>query len=194
MTIPPVKARLMDEKTMQRTLARIAHEIIEQTEDLENTVLVGIRRRGVPLARRLGENIALFEGVRLPVGEVDISLYRDDLTPVAQEPLVEDARIPGGVLGRNVLLVDDVIYTGRTARAAMEAVLRQGRARRILLCALFDRGHRELPIRPDFVGKNIPTSRHERVSVRLKEVDGTDGAVLYDLSDPASARPEGRLT
>ena len=180
MTDRPIKARLMDEKTMQRTLARIAHEIIEQTEDLENAVLVGIRRRGVPLAARLSDNIAQFEGIRVPVGEVDITLYRDDLTPVAPDPLVEGARIPADVRGRTVILVDDVIFTGRTARAAMEAVLRQGRAKRICLCVLIDRGHRELPIRPDFVGKNIPTARHERVGVHLKEIDGTDGAALYD--------------
>ena len=175
-----LKAHLMDSAAMHRAVTRMAHEIIEQLEPLENVMLVGIRRRGIPLANRLAETIARCEGVRVPVGEVDITLYRDDLTRIADQPNVSGSQLPMDVTGKTVVLVDDVIYTGRTARAAMEAVLAQGRAERITLAVLIDRGHRELPIRPDFVGKNIPTSRTERVGVRVTEIDGEDSVALYE--------------
>lgn len=172
------KAVLMDAPAMDRALKRMAHEIIEQIDDPGGCVLVGIRRRGVPLARRLAACIGQFAGAAPAVGEADITFYRDDLTRLGDAPRVSGTDIPAEIVGRTVVLVDDVIYTGRTARAAMEAVLSRGRAARICLAVLVDRGHRELPIRPDFVGKNIPTSRSERVSVRVTEVDGSDSVAL----------------
>ncbi|MBR6028476.1 MAG: bifunctional pyr operon transcriptional regulator/uracil phosphoribosyltransferase PyrR [Clostridia bacterium] len=174
-----LKARLMDGAAMQRCLTRMAHELIEQLSPLDNVVLVGIRRRGVPLARRINGIIARSEGIALPVGEVDISLYRDDLTAISPEPWVGGADLPFDITGKTVVLVDDVIYTGRTVRAAMEALLDRGRPGRIQLAVLIDRGHRELPIRADHVGKNLPTSRQERVGVRVTEIDGEDGVALY---------------
>ena len=176
------KATLIDADGMNRALKRMAHEIIEQVEPLDRLMLVGIRRRGIPLAHRLSALIGQYEGVHVPVGEADITLYRDDLTHLSDQPKVSGTVLPESVTGRNVVLVDDVIYTGRTARAAMEAIMDQGRAERICLAVLIDRGHRELPIRPDFVGKNIPTSRTERVHVQVQEIDGTDAVVLYDNS------------
>ena len=173
------KAMLMDGGAMQRALTRMAHEIMERLQPLEQLVLVGIRRRGVPLARRLADIIRQCEGREIPVGTADITHYRDDLTPIAEQPRVSGADLPP-VQGRTVVLVDDVIFTGRTSRAAMEVVIRSGRPARICLAVLIDRGHRELPIRPDFVGKNIPTSRTERVSVRVTEIDGVDSVALYE--------------
>lgn len=175
-----IKASLMDASAMDRALKRMAHELIEQVDDPGACVLVGIRRRGLPLARRLAEYVLAFSGKGPEVGEVDITFYRDDLTRVDDAPRVSGAELPVDVTGRTVVLVDDVIYTGRTARAAMEAVLARGRAARICLAVLVDRGHRELPIRPDFVGKNIPTSRSERVSVRVRETDGEDAVLLFE--------------
>ena len=181
------KAQLMDSAAMGRALARISHEMIEQMPDLGETVLVGIRRRGIPLARRLSALIERYEQVRVPVGEVDISLYRDDLTRLPDGPRVRGTRIPVDVTGRTVVLVDDVLYTGRTARAAMEAVMDAGRPAAIRLAVLIDRGHRELPIRPDFVGKNIPTSRQERVGVHVTEIDGDDLVALYEKTPGENA-------
>ncbi len=169
----------MDAGAMQRALTRMAHEIMERLQPLDQLVLVGIRRRGVPLAGRLGSIIRQCEGREIPVGTADITYYRDDLTPIAEQPEVSGTDLPP-VRGKTVVLVDDVIFTGRTSRAAMEAVIRAGRPARICLAVLIDRGHRELPIRPDFVGKNIPTSRTERVSVRVTEVDGDDCVTLYE--------------
>ncbi|MBR4457926.1 MAG: bifunctional pyr operon transcriptional regulator/uracil phosphoribosyltransferase PyrR [Clostridia bacterium] len=176
-----LKAVPMDAAAMDRALKRMAHEVIEQVSDPGGCVLVGIRRRGVPLARRLAAFIGAFGGTAPAVGEVDITFYRDDLTRLGEAPSVTGADIPTDVVGRTVILVDDVIYTGRTARAAMEAVLARGRAARICLAVLVDRGHRELPIRPDFVGKNLPTSRAERVSVRVREIDGEDSVTLLSV-------------
>ena len=175
------KALLMDAPAMDRALKRMAHELIEQVSDPGGCVLVGIRRRGVPLARRLAGYVGQFSGAAPAVGEVDITFYRDDLTRLADAPRVAGAALPVDITGRTAVLVDDVIYTGRTARAAMEALLARGRAARIRLAVLIDRGHRELPIRPDFVGKNIPTSRTERVSVKVTEVDGEDAVALYEI-------------
>lgn len=175
------KATIMDEAQLRRTMFRITHEIIEKNGGAEGLCLVGIRRRGIPLAHMLAENIERFEGVRVPVGHVDISLYRDDLTQSSPTPTTEGCSIPCNVNDTVVVLVDDVIFTGRTARAAIEAVFRQGRPSKIQLAELIDRGHRELPIRADFVGKNLPTSRGEMVCVRVDEIDGETGVSLYAL-------------
>lgn len=176
-----VKAELMDATAIKRALRRIGHEIIEASKGVQNVALVGVRTRGVPLARRLSDFIFQFEQVRCPVGVLDITLYRDDLTMVAHQPLVQKTNIPLDVTGKTIVLVDDVLYTGRTARAAMDALIDHGRPSRIQLAVLIDRGHRELPIRADFVGKNVPTSRQEIVSVRLAETDGEERVVIQEL-------------
>ena len=175
------KAKIMDEQQMHRSLARITHEIIEKNGGAEHVCLIGIKRRGEPLARMLAENIEHFEGIRPPVGSVDITLYRDDLTETAPQPTTGESLIPCTLSDYNVVLVDDVIFTGRTVRAAIEAIFRCGRPRSIQLAVLIDRGHRELPIRPDFVGKNIPTSKSELVSVRVQEFDGETDVSLYGI-------------
>lgn len=172
------KAQLMNGEGIQRALTRMAHEIMEQLAPLDNVVLVGIRRRGVPLAQRLADIIEQYEHVKIPVGEVDIAMYRDDLSH--REVKVERQILPVDVTGRTVVLVDDVLHTGRTVRAAMDAILDQGRAAKIRLAVLIDRGHRELPIRPDYVGKNVPTAQTERIGVQLEEIDGGDGVALYN--------------
>ena len=166
------KSELMDEAAVRRTLARMSHEIIEKNKGAERICLVGIKRRGVPIARILAENILKFEGTDVPVGTVDVTLYRDDLTEKTPLPRASGIEIPVDVAQHTVILVDDVIYTGRTARAAIEAVFSLGRPSVIQFAALIDRGHRELPIRPDFVGKNIPTAHSEIVSVMMNEFDG----------------------
>ena len=175
-----LKAQILDEAAMNRALMRISHEIAEKNRGVDNLVLVGILRRGEPIARRIRANIARIEGVELPCGSLDVAYYRDDLSTLAENPEVGQAALPFDVTDRDVILVDDVVYTGRTARAAMEAVLRCGRARSIQFAVLVDRGHRELPIRPDFVGKNLPTSHSELVEVRLPEYDGETGVFLMD--------------
>ena len=176
-----LKATIMDEEGVKRSLARITHEIIEKNKGAEGICLLGIKRRGIPLARTLADNIERFEGVRVPVGHVDITLYRDDLTELSDLPTTEDCLIPVNLADYNVIIVDDVIYTGRTSRAAIEAVFAKGRPQTIQLAVLVDRGHRELPIRPDYVGKNIPTSKDEMVSVCVDEIDGETGVKLYSL-------------
>lgn len=175
-----VKARIMDGAAMDRALMRLSHEITEKNRGAEGLCLVGIKRRGEPLARRIAENIARIEGVEPPCGSVDISFYRDDLQRVAENPVLRAAPLPFDVEDRVVVLVDDVIYTGRTVRSAIDAVLDCGRPRAIRLAVLIDRGHRELPIRPDFVGKSIPTSRAETVEVRLPEYDGDTGVYIIE--------------
>ena len=174
------KAQLMDEAALSRALMRISHEIVEKNKGVENVVLAGIRRRGVPIAERIRDNILRIEELSLPVGSLDIRFYRDDLSRLEENPTVKKAALPFDVSGRDVVLVDDVIYTGRTVRAAIEAVFSCGRPRSIQLAVLIDRGHRELPIRPDFVGKNIPTSRSELIEVRLPEFDGETGVWLME--------------
>ena len=174
------KAQLMDETALGRALMRISHEIVEKNRGVENLVLVGIRRRGEPIALRIRDNIQRIEERALPVGSIDIRFYRDDLSRLEESPTVKKAALPFDVNGRDVVLVDDVIYTGRTVRAAIEAVFSCGRPRSIQLAVLIDRGHRELPIRPDFVGKNIPTSRSELIEVRLPEFDGETGVWLME--------------
>ncbi|MFS8524088.1 MAG: bifunctional pyr operon transcriptional regulator/uracil phosphoribosyltransferase PyrR [Limnochordales bacterium] len=172
------KVQVMDEDGMKRAMTRIAHEILERSRGTENLALVGIHTRGVPLARRLAEQIRHIEGADVPVGVLDITLYRDDLTTIAHQPVVRRTEIPFDVTEKTVVLVDDVLYTGRTARAALDALIDLGRPARIQLAVLVDRGHRELPIRADFVGRNLPSARHEIVSVRLVETDGVDAVVI----------------
>lgn len=174
------RAEILDQAATERALVRIAHQIVEKDKTTDGLCLIGIRTRGVPLARRLAENLRRIEGAEIPVGELDITLYRDDLSTVAESPVVNGSRLDFDVTGKTVVLCDDVIYTGRTARAAMEAVMALGRPARIQLFALIDRGHRELPIRPDFVGKNIPTAHGEVVSVRLEECDGETCVKLFE--------------
>ncbi len=177
------KAQILDKEGIRRSLTRIAHEIIERNKGTDNLTLVGIRRRGVPLAERLAERIRDIEGRMVPVGTLDITLYRDDLTTLAYQPLVRSTEIPFPVSGKTVVLVDDVIFTGRTIRAALDALIDLGRPRVIQLAVLIDRGHRELPIRADYVGKNVPTSGKEEVAVRLIEIDGEERVVILESSD-----------
>ena len=177
-----LKAQIMDEAALNRALMRISHEIAEKNKGVDNLLLVGIRRRGEPIARRIQANIEKIEGVTVPSGSIDIRFYRDDLTALSESPQVRRTELPFDVTDRDVVLVDDVLYTGRTARAAIEAVFSCGRPRSIQFAVLVDRGHRELPIRADFVGKNIPTSRSELVEVRLPEYDGETGVFLMDMN------------
>lgn len=174
------KAEILDEAAMERALMRVAHQIVEKNGQTDCLCLVGIKTRGVPLAKRLAKNIRDIDGTDVPVGELDITLYRDDLPQRPATPVVCQTQIPFDLEGKTVLLCDDVIYTGRTARAAMDAVIELGRPARIQLFAFIDRGHRELPIRPDYVGKNIPTSHTEVVSVRLEESDGETCVKLFE--------------
>lgn len=176
-----LKAQIMDEAAVDRALKRISHEIAEKNRGVDNVVLVGIRRRGEPIAQRIRANIEKIEGVEVPCGSIDIAFYRDDLSKLSDMPTIRRAELPFDVTGRDVVLTDDVLYTGRTARAAIEAVFSCGRAKSIQLAALVDRGHRELPIRADYVGKNIPTSRSELIEVRLPEYDGETGVYLMEL-------------
>ena len=175
----PPKAQLMNEEAMHRALKRMSHQILEQNEGAEGLVFLGIRRRGVPLARELARNIREIEGSDVPVGELDIPLYRVDLSETDPAPTVSNTRIDVPVKDKKVILVDDVIFTGRTVRAAMDAVSALGRPASIQLAVLIDRGHRELPIRADYVGKNVPTSRSEIVSVQVTEFDGQMCVNLY---------------
>lgn len=175
------KAKIMDEAAVQRSMARITHEIIEKNRGAEGICLLGIKRRGIPLAEMLRDNIEKFEGVRVPTGHIDITLYRDDRSEVTEIPDTDGCEIPCDVSDYNIIIVDDVLYTGRTVRAAIESIFRFGRPKSIQLAVLVDRGHRELPIRPDFVGKNIPTSKAELVSVMLDAVDGETGVCLYNI-------------
>ncbi|NLM25724.1 MAG: bifunctional pyr operon transcriptional regulator/uracil phosphoribosyltransferase PyrR [Firmicutes bacterium] len=174
------KAQILDEDGIRRCLTRIAHEIIENNKGTDNLVLIGIRTRGVPLAKRLAEKIAQIEGVQVPVGELDISLYRDDLTTIADQPIVNNTEIPFDVNNKKVILVDDVLYTGRTVRAALDGIIDQGRPQAIQLAVLVDRGHRELPIRADYVGKNVPTSKQELISVSVRECDQQDSVEILE--------------
>ena len=175
-----LKADLMSSEDMKRALKRMSHQILERNHGAENLVFLGIKRRGVPLAERLSSNINAIEGVEVPVGELDITLYRDDLSLISEEPVVNSSHVPFDVTGKTVVLVDDVIYTGRTARAALDATSSLGRAARIQLAVLVDRGHRELPIRADYVGKNVPTSGNELIAVQVEEIDGTEGVKLFE--------------
>lgn len=176
------KAQIMEASGINRILTRIAHEIVENNKGTDNLVLIGIWTRGVPLAKRLAQKILEIENGEIPVGELDISLYRDDLSPVAEQAIINETKIPFSIVDKKVILVDDVLYTGRTVRAALDGIIDQGRPNGIQLAVLVDRGHRELPIRADFVGKNVPTSKKELVSVCLEEVDQEDSVfILGDL-------------
>lgn len=168
------KKTIMTPDDMRRTLARIAHQIIEHHTSLDQLVLVGMHTRGVPLAKRLAKNIETFEGVNIPVGTLDISLYRDDIFSLELRPIVHSTDIPTSVDNKAIVLVDDVLFTGRSVRAAMDALIDLGRPRSIQLAVLVDRGHRELPIRADYVGKNVPSSKHEEIEVKVKEIDSVD--------------------
>ena len=174
---------IMDEMGMKRALTRIAHEIIERNKGVENVAVVGIRRRGGPLAQRLAARIEEIEGVSVPVGILDITLYRDDLTTLASQPLVHRTEVNFDINDLTIVLVDDVLFTGRTVRAAMDALIDLGRPKAIQLAVLVDRGHRELPIKADFIGKNVPTSRQEIISVQVKEIDNKDGVVIQEVID-----------
>ena len=176
-----LKSIIMDEAAVVRSMKRITHEIIEKNNGASDIILLGIHRRGMPLAAMLRDNIRSFEGTEVPLGSIDISLYRDDLTEVSDLPETGATSVPCDISGKKIILVDDVIYTGRTVRAAIEAVFHYGRPKSIQLAVLIDRGHRELPIRPDYVGKNIPTSHSEVVSVMVDEFDGKTGVALYQL-------------
>jgi pyrimidine operon attenuation protein/uracil phosphoribosyltransferase len=173
-------ALVMDAERMARALTRMAHEILERNRGLDEIALVGIRRRGVPLARRISRSLHEINGDEVPTGALDITLYRDDLMrhPVGPQPLVRRTEIPFSIDSRKILLVDDVLYTGRTIRAALDALIDFGRPRAIQLVVLVDRGHRELPIKPDYVGKNLPTSSKQSVQVHLQEIDGKDEVLI----------------
>ncbi|MEG0641469.1 MAG: bifunctional pyr operon transcriptional regulator/uracil phosphoribosyltransferase PyrR [Clostridium sp.] len=173
-----IKAQLLDEKSINRALIRVSHEIIEKNKGVENIILVGIKTRGVPLAKRLANFIEQFEGIKVEIGTLDITLYRDDLTKKNYSPTLNSTDIPSDLSNKVVVLVDDVLYTGRTVRSALDAIIDIGRPDSVQLAILIDRGHRELPIRADYVGKNVPTSIDEIVSVELKEIDGEDKVTI----------------
>ncbi|MEX2183015.1 MAG: bifunctional pyr operon transcriptional regulator/uracil phosphoribosyltransferase PyrR [Chloroflexota bacterium] len=179
--------RIMTADEIRRATVRLSHEIVEKQAGTDGLMLIGIQRRGVPLARRIAASIAEHEGVDVPVGALDITFYRDDLSMVAQQPVVKGTELPSGIDGKTVVLVDDVLYTGRTIRAAMDALVDFGRPQAIRLAVLVDRGHRELPIRADHVGKNVPTSREELVRVHLEETDGDEGVEIERVAEPVVA-------
>ena len=168
---------ICDEMAVKRALTRMTYEIIERNKGIDNLVIVGIKTRGAYLAQRIAKRLEQLEGASVPVGELDISMYRDDRKHT-DDPVVKDSQLQFDITGKHVILVDDVLFTGRTIRAALDALMDQGRPDRINLAVLVDRGHRELPIRPDFIGKNIPTAMDEQVAVYVKEIDGKDGIDL----------------
>ena len=174
------KAQLMDEKAIGRAITRISHEIIERNKGIEDVVLVGIKTRGVPIADRIGKKIQQIEGALVNAGEVDITLYRDDLKKIDVDPVINGSNVQFSIDDKIVILVDDVLYTGRTVRSALDAIIDIGRPKAIQLAVLVDRGHRELPIRADYVGKNVPTSKGEIISVKLSEIDGEDSVTINE--------------
>lgn len=171
----------MDEAAIGRAMARITHEIIERNRGAEGICLLGVKRRGVPLAEMLAENILRFEGVSVPLGSLDITLHRDDISEEERRLAEAACDIPCDITSKTVIIVDDVLYTGRTARAAIEAVFSHARPKELQLAVLIDRGHRELPIRPDYVGKNVPTAKSELISVKLERIDGESGVYICDI-------------
>ncbi|QOR36201.1 bifunctional pyr operon transcriptional regulator/uracil phosphoribosyltransferase PyrR [Clostridium sp. 'deep sea'] len=173
-----IKTQIMDERAMQRALVRISHEIIERNKGVDSIAIVGIRRRGVTLAQRIAANIKRIEGVQVPVGDLDITLYRDDLSSDKEQAQVNGTAVNFIIENKTIVLVDDVLYTGRTIRAALDALIDIGRPKSIQLAVLVDRGHRELPIRADYVGKNVPTSSHEIISVQVQEYDDCEQVVI----------------
>jgi len=174
------KAQLMSASEMERTLLRLAHEIVEKNGGAKNLGLVGIRRRGIPLAERLGKLIGRIEETEIPVGILDITFYRDDLSTVGPKPVVQGSEIGFSIQDKRIILVDDVLFTGRTIRAAMDALFSQGRPSRVQLCVLIDRGHRELPIEAAFVGRAVPTTMNEVIEVKLREIDGMEKVLLVE--------------
>lgn len=175
------KISVLDADTLRRSIVRISHEIMEKnTEHMDDLVLIGVHTRGVPIAGRIAAQIMNFDKKKIPVGTLDITLYRDDLSFLSDHPIINGSDIPFSIEGKRVVIVDDVIYTGRTVRAAIDALFEMGRAKTIQLAVLIDRGHRELPIRADYVGKNVPTSRSEIISVHLQETDGEDSVTLLE--------------
>ncbi len=174
-----LKALLMDECAVSRVLKRISHEILERNGGSDNVCIIGIKRCGIPLAHTIADNIYEIEGKKIPVGSVDITLYRDDLTEISEEAIFSGSEIDFNIEGKNVILVDDVLFTGRTVRAAMEALIKQGRPKTVQLAVLIDRGHRELPIRGDYVGKNVPTAKSEYISVHLPPFSEDTKVELY---------------
>jgi len=183
-----VKARIIDEDGLRRTTTRLAHEILERNRGTDNLVIVGIRTRGAFLAQRIIDEIARIEGKQIPLGVLDITMYRDDFRQRLKQPVVQQTDIPFDIYDKNVVLVDDVLYTGRTTRAALEALMSFGRPAMIQLAVLVDRGHRELPIKPDYVGKNIPTSIGEEVQVKMKEIDDEDCVLLVESPSETSEK------
>ena len=177
------KAKIMDQEAMERALKRIAHEIVEKTKGTKELAIIGIRNRGAYLAEKVAAYIDKIEKTKVPVGILDITLYRDDLTTVAEQPVVHKTEIGFDISGKKIVLVDDVLYTGRTIRCALDALIDFGRPRYIQLAVLVDRGHRELPIRADYIGKNVPTALKETVQVKIKEVDGQDEVVILEQRD-----------
>lgn len=177
------KTSIMDADGIRRALIRIAHEITEKNRGVENVALVGIRTRGVPLAARIAEEIQKIENVKVPTGSLDITLYRDDLTTMGYNPVIHGTEIDFDVTGKHIVLVDDVLYTGRTIRAALDALIDMGRPNSIQLAVLIDRGHRELPIRADYAGKNVPTSRRETIEVALQEEGKEDEVILGEIAE-----------
>lgn len=174
------KTVIMDEKAILRAITRIAHEIIEKNKGIDDLVLIGIKTRGIPFAKKIARKIYEIEGKEIPVLTLDITLYRDDLTEVNDKPIVEE-NFSHNITDKTVILVDDVLFTGRTVRAALDAIVDNGRPKKVQLAVLIDRGHRELPIRPDFVGKNVPTSKDEVVSVKFMEVDKINKVLIYEF-------------
>ena len=174
------KAKIMDEKAITRAITRISHEIIERNKGIENVVLIGIKTRGIPVAQRIASKIESIEGQKIQTGQMDITLYRDDLSKKQIDPVVNGTKIDFDITDKTVVLVDDVLYTGRTVRSALNALMDVGRPRAIQLAVLVDRGHRELPIRADYVGKNVPTSKSEIISVKLKECDAEDSVSIEE--------------
>jgi pyrimidine operon attenuation protein/uracil phosphoribosyltransferase len=183
MPVTREKSQLMSASEIDRTLVRLAHEILEKSEDLDRLAFIGIRRRGAPIAQRLAAKIEQLEGIRIPVGILDISLYRDDLSTIAIQPVVNADEIGFPVTDRDIILIDDVLYTGRTIRAAMEALFDHGRPARVQLLALIDRGHRELPIEAKFVGRYIQTAEDETIEVKFNEIDQVEKVVLVEKAD-----------
>ncbi len=177
------KVQLMDAVTMDRSLIRIAHEIIERNKGVQDLVIIGIRTRGVPLASRIARKIEEIEKVSIPMGILDITMYRDDLTAVGPQPIVRQTNISFRITDKKVILIDDVLFTGRTIRAALDSIIDLGRPKFIQLAVLIDRGHRELPIRADYVGKNVPTSLDEVVEVNVAEEDGKDSVILMEKEE-----------
>jgi len=175
------KKVILDGQAMNRALVRVAHEIVERNKGVENVVLVGIRTRGVPLAQRIAKEIESIEHTKLAVGSLDITLYRDDLSTLAYNPVIRGTEIDFDISGKTIVLVDDVLFTGRTIRCALDALIDMGRPKSIQLAVMIDRGHKELPIKADYVGKNVPTSTSESVEVTLQEIDGVDEVSLGDI-------------